>query len=1487
MFVRVINCSNESKVLKADRALGVADPVCGPFSQQLEPETERGPGSGTRTDDAHIQCLIDGLPPSLTEEQRMMAAKFLREKASIFSKSATDLGRNRMIPHRIDTGDHPPVRQSLRRQPYAQLEEIEKNVQELLQAGVIRPSTSAWSSNVLLVKKKDGSSRFCVDMRKVNDVTVKQAYPLPHIDTCLESLGGANFFSTLDLRSGYFQVELHPDDAEKTAFVTRSGHYEFTVLSMGLANAPSQFQRLMDLVLSGLVWESCLVYLDDVIIFSKTFEQHLDRLDAVFSRLASANLLLKASKCQLFCESVKFLGHIVSRQGIAADPAKLATVRNWPQPTCLTELMSFIGLCSYYRKFVEGFATIAKPLHVLTGKGQPFFWGPDQEAAFQTLKVRLTAAPILASPENEGEYVLDTDASLTGLGGVLQQRQGGEIRVIAYASRCLTRAERNYSTTRRELLAVIYALKQFRTFLLGRHFLLRVDHSALTYLRKTPEVMGQAARWLDYIEQYQFTIEHRNGKAHGNCDGLSRRPCSEEEKKEPGHPCCRRARNITTTKEPEDSPSPAVAEGALDLTPVAVGLAQKEDPEIWPIWKAAQLADQPPTWKEIQSTTETTRALWGQFKSLKVIDDVLYREYYDSKGVVAHLQLVLPRSHRLFFLQSIHELYGNIGTAHLGVKKTQQHVSQRAYWPTWKTDVERYCRRCIVCQSVQHGVAPRHGLMQLYEPNGMGDRLHVDLTGPHIPSRQGATYILTAIDAFTRFLVAVPLRDKRAITVAEALVDRVILPFGCWRTLVSDQGSEWCNELLVEVTKVLGIQKLRTTAYRASANGRIERVHRTINDLLSKVVSENQRDWQDFLPKIVTAYNAASHETTGMSPFYLTYGRPYCTPLDLVINAPEVKPSNVWDYVNELENNLRRAYSFVNEHLHTETQRMKKRYDARVQPLIFQSGDLAFYYCPRRRAGRNHKWARLCQVCRIERPLNDVLYLVRVKPKGKALVVHVDRLKAFSGETPSCWEAAKGRADVGGQNPNTVVQLHGESVDFRQTRQAERLPSSPRETTTNTRPRNTSPSAADNEAAVQTGRYFLRQPEQCRRPMRLWAARIITARLPEIATSAPETGRRDEVNTERSGPMNSRARNPNRNSCINRNMEDQTSSPSATEPKRRRKRNRGPWNCELCQRPPFGSISGFRNHVILNHGKDCSWTGVIRAPQSAEQLSQLVERAKRSRGHRERDRERPRISVDGSDDASAAGIDTARAVPRVCRIRLASPPLEATTSDTGSLTDVCVVSEARIKSAEASSRATQTEHVARVSTESQTPLMGAMYLPDGLSLDMVLDVVHAHPGLSSSALVDLIGRSRTAGLPSEQYLILELIIRGMTMAANRLAAVVATQVIRAAQLPAGEEGERHRAAVQEFVNGLVNRPPRDPPTRPPPLDLTAIPAEIDVLEAIERRFVFQRRLIGRRPPSPPISYLIDGSGYSTIDISDTEYEVGTNVTSTSSENGLD
>ena len=403
----------------------------------------------------------------------------------------------------------------------------------MLQHDIVEPAASPWCSNIVLIRKSDGGLRFCVDYRQLNELTYKDTYPLPRIDMCLNALGGSKLFSTLDLRAGYWQTLIDERDRYKTCFVTRKGTYRFKVLSFGLANAPALFQRLMDLVLVGLTWEVCLVYLDDVIIMSETFDEHLCRLKTVFDRLHAANLKLKASKCKLFQREVVFLGHLVTADGVAPDPAKIRAVQNWPRPRNLTETRAFVGLASYYRNHIAKFAEIARPLHELTKKNQKFQLTERQEEAFCTLKRKLTEAPILASPRDEGTYILDTDASDAALGASIQQWQDGELRVIGYSSRALSEAEKRYCTTRKELAGVVFGLKQYRQFLLAReNFVIRTDHAALTQLKRTPEPVGQQARWLDLLAEYNFEIKHRAGSAHRNADALSRRPCERETEEE-------------------------------------------------------------------------------------------------------------------------------------------------------------------------------------------------------------------------------------------------------------------------------------------------------------------------------------------------------------------------------------------------------------------------------------------------------------------------------------------------------------------------------------------------------------------------------------------------------------------------------------------------------------------------------------------------------------------------------------------------------------------------------------------------------------------------------------------------------------------------------------------------------------------------------------------------------------------------------------------
>lgn len=472
-----------------------------------------------------VQKLLDEVDDSVPESTSLALEAILIEHIDVFSQDENDLGRTDIIMHHIDTGDARPVRQPLRRYPPAHLEAISQHVDNMLKQGTIEPASSPWASNVVLVKKKDGSLRCCIDYRQLNSVTKKDAYPLPRIDDCLDAMASATLFSTFDLRSSYHQVVVAPQDRDKTTFICPRGMYRYRTMPFGLCNAGATFQRLMDVVMSGLHLDVCLVYLDDIIVFSKTVEEHLERLVRVLGRLRSAGLKLKPEKCSLMRKSVTFLGHVVSGAGIATDPEKIKAVAEWPTPTSVKEVRSFLGLAGYYKRFVKGFANIAAPLHSLTKKDQPFMWTDKTHAAFEALRFALMSPPILAMPNDVDAFILDTDASDQTIVAVLSQVQDGVERVIAYASRSLDKREINYCITRKELLAIVYSLRYFKQYLMGRVFKIRTDHAPLTWLRHTPDPVGQQARWLEIMEEYEFQVEHRPEVKHGNADALSRRPC--------------------------------------------------------------------------------------------------------------------------------------------------------------------------------------------------------------------------------------------------------------------------------------------------------------------------------------------------------------------------------------------------------------------------------------------------------------------------------------------------------------------------------------------------------------------------------------------------------------------------------------------------------------------------------------------------------------------------------------------------------------------------------------------------------------------------------------------------------------------------------------------------------------------------------------------------------------------------------------------------
>ena len=395
----------------------------------------------------------------------------------------------------------------------------------MLASDVIWPSNSPWASPVVMVKKKDGSLRFCVDFCQLNAATVKDAHPLPRIDDLLDSLHGARWFSTLDLKSGYWQVPILERDKEKTAFRTSSGQlYKFNQVPFGLCNAPATFSRLMDRVLSGLHWETCLFYLDNIIVFSSTWEEHLARLRQIFERLRHANLKLGAEKCTFAAKEVSYLGHWVTEEGLLQDPALLTAIREIPPPKSATEVRFFLGLAGYYRRYVKNFAAIAGPLHALTRKDAVFHWSADCQGAFDRLKTLLTTSPITAFPNFSQSFRLYTDASTAGLGAILAQVREGKERIICCASRSLNQAEKAYPATKLECLAIIWAVAKSCPYLMAMPFEVYTDHYALQWLKTMRAGLALLHRWSAALEEYDFTVKHQPGKAQTHVDGLSRMP---------------------------------------------------------------------------------------------------------------------------------------------------------------------------------------------------------------------------------------------------------------------------------------------------------------------------------------------------------------------------------------------------------------------------------------------------------------------------------------------------------------------------------------------------------------------------------------------------------------------------------------------------------------------------------------------------------------------------------------------------------------------------------------------------------------------------------------------------------------------------------------------------------------------------------------------------------------------------------------------------
>ncbi|WVZ63867.1 LOW QUALITY PROTEIN: hypothetical protein U9M48_013465 [Paspalum notatum var. saurae] len=689
-----------------------------------------------------------------------------------------------------------------------ELKELKIQLQEQLDKGFIRPSSSPWGCPALFVEKKDqGGKRLCVDYGPLNAITIKNKYPIPHID-----ISGAKVFSKIDLRSGYYQIKIREEDIPKTAFSTRYGLYEYLVMSFGLTNAPAFFMYMMNSVFMNELDKFVVVFIDDILIYSKNEKEHEEHLRVVLTRLREHKLYAKFSKCAFWLKEVGFLGHILSEKGVAVDPSKVKDVLNWKQPETVTEIRSFLGLAGYYRRFIKDFSKIAKPMTSLTKKNAKFVWGPKCEEGFRELKKLLTTAPVLAQPDVTKPFDVYCDASGQGLGCVLMQ----EGRVIAYASRQLRKHETNYPTHDLELAAVVHALKIWRHYLLGNTCHIYTDHKSLKYIFTQPELNMRQRRWLELIKDYDLEIHYHPGKANVVADALSRRAhCNVIEVRPTARVICWEMNEI-------EMPVEFLVElYNISIEPTLRDLiieAQKHDPGMAHIREGIAEA------KRDCFTLDNQGVLW--FKN----------------------RLVVPKDMELRkkILEEAHE---SVLAMHPGSNKMYQDLKQRFWWTRMKREIAKYVSECHVCKRVKarSPKASRYASPLKHPGLEVGRHTHGFCGLPR--TQKGYDSIWVIIDRFTKSAHFIPVKTSyTAATYAELYIARIVSLHGVPVTITSDRGSVFVSRFWEQLQKSLGTKLIHSSAYHPQTSGQVERVNQILEDMLRACVLTYSTKWDECLP---------------------------------------------------------------------------------------------------------------------------------------------------------------------------------------------------------------------------------------------------------------------------------------------------------------------------------------------------------------------------------------------------------------------------------------------------------------------------------------------------------------------------------------------------------------------------------------------------------------------------------------------------------------
>jgi hypothetical protein len=893
-------------------------------------------------------------PGSLDQEKaKTETRRIVDEYRDVFAEELKK-PPERSVDHRINLipGSTPPCRPTYRMSPLEN-DEVKRQLETLLASGVIRTSGSAFGAPVLLTKKKDGTWRFCIDFRALNAITIKDKYPLPRIDELFDRLQGAKYFSKLDLRSGYWQIRVHADDVHKTAFRTRYGSYEWLVLPMGLTNAPATFMHLMNDVFRPYLDQFVVVFLDDILIYSRTLAEHRRHVRLVLDTLRQHQLYAKESKCEFFQDHVEFLGHRIDREGVHMMDEKVKAIRQWPPPKSVDEVRSFLGLAGYYRKFIRNFSLLAAPMTDLLKKEVPFQWGDHQQQAFDGLVRAVTTAPTLVLPDPKRPYVITADACGYGIGASLMQDQGRGLQPIAFLSKKLSNAELKYENHERELLALFRTLKEWRHYLYGSDFVLKTDHRNLVWLLTQKHLSARQMHWLQYFQDFGgvIPIEHVAGKLNGVADGLSRRPDHKP---------------ANTDTEPLQLNVSHAVECHTDALHADLRAALGEDPATLDILRHPQ-----------------------HFPKFSVRAGLIF-----WKGN----RLYVPADDRLR-ARILHECHDTPSSGHLGTAKTIHTVTQHYFWPGMQPDITDYVRSCESCQRSKPSHQLPAGLLQsLPIPDAPWRDVSLDLITSLPRTKAGHDAIVVFVCRLTKQLHCIAtVTSVSAAQLAEIFLREVIRHHGVPSSLLSDRDPRFTAHLWRNIWQLFQTKLLMSTSAHPQTDGQTERANRTIEDMLRAFVDAKQDDWDEYLPLVEMAYNGSVQASTGFAPYYLNTGHELPTFLTRAMEKLAESPSEA---AQDMVRRWHQALTTAKQHIEAAQKRQAHYANEHRRELRFQVGTRVLLSTenlrPAHIVGAPKFMPKFIGPYAIKRVLSPTAYELELPPSFKVHpVFHIHLLKPY------------------------------------------------------------------------------------------------------------------------------------------------------------------------------------------------------------------------------------------------------------------------------------------------------------------------------------------------------------------------------------------------------------------------------------------------------------------------------------------------------------